>query len=599
MNTTQAKEHLIDGFRDELYKRHSWTGETAVSSMVRIILAIHLGSILLVLSAATLMLASCALNQDGVVPTAETRATDTSCCPSVTLPPQELTELTGAVPVETLTPGALVADDDNKDNSLVVMIPTSTSLPTETFTPAPTNTSLPTETSTPLPTETETVSLIDVFTASIEFKSSYKDYLDAMDLSTDQVMTFTEKREINGVVYRFLVAMPDQSKLTSEQQKYKNLYTANIVGYSVDGNAYSVFTPRSAREIQGIVIGTMSHPPGTGENRALFSSLKRGTFNSAITITDAWSNREKSEGKENLDYLDDQIEEVFSLNPRDPIIRISHLASHPTMPDWLQAKGNAEFQELVLEHISEHMEYVYLRVVKKARMMSTTDVVLEFNVTNEIWNSSIFAKKFGSRDQFIEAAVRTAMETREGMAYGKGQPIGDIRLGISQADSHYTEGTGFKQLLETLDYLEQRGVRVDYVDLHGHEKDFTDLPPISSVDNAFSVLRDYTGADGNPVDILIGEYDLHIGKLQGQDRFLQQASRYRAILDVALRLDVDSFTLWGVADSESWYETDIQEMEYRDSNADALVFNDKGKPKPSYYAIIGALSSRILGSDYP
>lgn len=41
MDTTQTKEHLIDSLRDELYKKHSWTGETAVKFMVPIILAIR------------------------------------------------------------------------------------------------------------------------------------------------------------------------------------------------------------------------------------------------------------------------------------------------------------------------------------------------------------------------------------------------------------------------------------------------------------------------------------------------------------------------------------------------------------------------------
>jgi type I restriction-modification system DNA methylase subunit len=36
-----TKERLIDGLRDELYKKHSWTGETAVHFMVPIILAIR------------------------------------------------------------------------------------------------------------------------------------------------------------------------------------------------------------------------------------------------------------------------------------------------------------------------------------------------------------------------------------------------------------------------------------------------------------------------------------------------------------------------------------------------------------------------------
>jgi type I restriction-modification system DNA methylase subunit len=43
--TTPTKERLIDKLRNELYKKHSWTGETAVNFMVPIILAIrHLDS---------------------------------------------------------------------------------------------------------------------------------------------------------------------------------------------------------------------------------------------------------------------------------------------------------------------------------------------------------------------------------------------------------------------------------------------------------------------------------------------------------------------------------------------------------------------------
>lgn len=73
-------------------------------------------------------------------------------------------------------------------------------------------------------------------------------------------------------------------------------------------------------------------------------------------------------------------------------------------------------------------------------------------------------------------------------------------------------------------------------------------------------------------------------------RYFKQAERYYDVLRTVLGTGVTEFTLWGIVDSESWFEDkDSSEPQYYSVNADALVFDDSGNPKMSYFAMLAAI----------
>ena len=350
-------------------------------------------------------------------------------------------------------------------------------------------------------------------------------------------------------------------------------------------------TPSNLGNRINILIGSVSDPPGSEPNADEYHRLKENRFNSSIAVTDVWSNREKQEGVKNWDYIDMQIDEALDLGVQ--VVRIVHLLSNDSIPDWLDGKTGAEVENISQEHIQEHMHYIYNKIQEECNGRGINNLTIEFNVVNELSYSSVFYKVAGGRDRFVLISCQKAIEVKNAILSekGSGDPNIQIRLGISDSDSHYIGGNGYQALLNFLTMLENNAIFMDYVDLHGHEKNVYALPDIRLIDGAIKSFAKYKNPSSKPIDVTIGEYDLNIKNWEGDSqRFLKQAERYFTVFNTFLNAGVKEILLWGVADSESWYEhKDEIETEYFSPNADPLVFDDNGMPKLDYYAIIAAV----------
>lgn len=487
-------------------------------------------------------------------------------------------------------------------------LPTATSLP-PTNTPFPTNTLVPTSTPVPtlvglsIPVPDPKVSNPELFDLSMP-DSLIPQFTNALNMAGIELTPEQVNQKINYQEFKdsdnnpFVVA---HYKIESDLVQKTEFLDQQIPLLTATQNIetkewkWNEATPSNLGYKFGILIGTLSAPPGTGTNRDKFHRLKENRFNGSVTVTDVWKNHEKQEGVKNWGYIDSQIGEAFDLETS--VIRINHLISNDAVPDWLKSKNKAEIEILTQEHIQEHMQYIYGKIEKECIKRGVNKFTIEFNIVNEIWHSSLFSQKAGGRDKFVLPTCQKAMEVKNAILNEKKSesPNIQIKFGLSHANSHYVGGEGYQQLHELLAMLENNNVYVDYVDLHSHEKDVFALPDIHLIDEAIKSFSKYKNPDGEPISVSIGEYDLNIMKWENDSqRFLKQAERYYAVFNVAINAGVKEITLWGVADDESWFEQkDEIEAKYYSLKADALVFDDNEKPKLDYYAILAALQNQV------
>lgn len=485
-------------------------------------------------------------------------------------------------------------------------LPTATSLPL-TNTPFPTNTLVPT--STPVPTlaglsiavPDPRVSNPELFDLS-KTDSFIPQFANALNTAgieltpeqVDQKIEYQDFKDNSGNPFVVAIYKIDHESIQQTEflDKPIPLLTA-IQSKETKGWKWSEATPSNLGEKLGILIGTVAQPPGSMTNAESFHRLKENRFNGSITVTDVWMNREKQEGVKNWGYIDTEIGEAFDLETG--VIRINHLISNDAIPDWLSSKNKAEIETLSQEHIQEHMRYIYEKIEKECITRGIDKFTIEFNVVNEIWHSSLFSQKSGGRDKFVLLSCQKAVEVKNAILHEKKSesPNIQIKLGLSHANSHYIGGEGYEQLHELLVMLENNNLHVDYVDLHGHEKDVLALPNTRLIDGAIRSFSKYKNLNGESIGVIIGEYDLNIMKWEkDHQRFLKQAERYYNVFSVSLNAGVKEITLWGVADDESWYadkEDKNVDSGYYSLNADALVFDDSGKPKLDYYAILASI----------
>ncbi len=412
----------------------------------------------------------------------------------------------------------------------------------------------------------------------------------------DQKIAYQEFKDHGGspfVVAHYTID-PDLNQKTESLDKPIPLF---IAAQSEETNdwIWREATPSQLGEKTGVLIGTTSYPPGTDTKSDKFHRLKENRFNSLIVVTDVWQNREKQEGEKNWGWIDSQINEALDLGAA--VIRIAHLLGTESIPGWLSSKNKDEIEALTQEHIQEHMRYIYSRVEKECTKRGIDKLTIEFNVVNELSYGEVFYKISGGRDRFVLISCQKALEIKDAILSEKGNttPNIQIRLGISDYDSHYVGGKGYKALYEFLEMLESNNVYMDYVDFHGHEKDVFALPDLHLIDEAIRSFANYKNISGEPISVTIGEYDLNIMNWENDpQRFLKQAERYYAVFNIFLNAGVKEIILWGVADDESWYEEKDIDSGYYSPNADALVFEESGKPKPGYYAISAAMQQYMV-----
>ena len=298
-------------------------------------------------------------------------------------------------------------------------------------------------------------------------------------------------------------------------------------------------------------------------------------FNAA-TITYTWSRREPSQSQFKMGWMDTQLKVAKQMNATN--IRLAHILTSDFYPDWVLNASKSEKEKLIRDHVRQVITYFVDRGVT------------QFNVVNEIWYSDDMARVFG-RDEYVLIAFDEANKIRDEIinkAKQRGIPPPEIKLGLSHADNHYSNGVGTPQSLELLKILAERGL-VDYIDVHFHIKDANNLPDPNDVRKVLETYQTFINSrTGKKIEVVVGEFDVNIAVYPQTDgaRYKKQAEIYYEYLKTILESGINEITFWGVVDNFSWYE--LGDAGNKQPDADALLFDDNGSPKLSFFALLKA-----------
>ncbi|RPK93996.1 MULTISPECIES: non-reducing end alpha-L-arabinofuranosidase family hydrolase [Streptomyces] len=218
---------------------------------------------------------------------------------------------------------------------------------------------------------------------------------------------------------------------------------------------------------------------------------------------------------------------------------------HSQLPAWVSSIGDAnDLRSVMNRHITTTMTHYKGKVY-------AWDVVNEAFVDGPggRLRSSVFQKVLG--DGFIEEAFRTARaaDSSAKLCYND--------YNIENWSDAKTQG-----VYNMVKDFKSRGVPIDCVGLQSHFG--ADGPPAS-----FQTTLANFAALG--VDVQITELDI------AQASLTHYANAVKACLSVARCTGI---TVWGVRDKDSWR-----------SDESPLLFDNNGKPKPAYDAVMKALNS--------
>ncbi len=487
-------------------------------------------------------------------------------------------------------------------SSLLVLVacqPAPTATPTPTNAPLPTNMLLPTATPTLTNTPTATVTPTATATATATvtprptivgldgipypeqqaLADAVRPYAKAMGLDAQKVVTEISYKQLND---------------KSNEKPFTIAVTKNgipLLTRDQKGEWYKT-TPSNLAPKLGFLVGTISRPPGTAPDANFWHSTKVGTFDNIMSITDVWANREKTRGVIVFGYQDQQID--YAINMGVSVIRVTHLAFDADNPAWLKGLSGPEAERELTRHIREHMQRVYDRVKAK---IGNKPITIEFNAVNEAWSTDFFSKQLGGTNNYVLAAVRIANKMREEILdkAKAGGPTGiSIEIGISQRDNHGINTGGTRLSLEALQFLQNNNEPLDYLDIHGHQKNTTSpayITPPDQIAQAMKAYQKFTARNGRPMKLVIGEHDLNIKDLTTPDRLIWQGNAaYNFILPM-FQNGVREYTTWGTPDTESWWflNQDQGSPQLNSPIADALPIDKDGNPKPFYYMIMKAM----------
>ena len=314
------------------------------------------------------------------------------------------------------------------------------------------------------------------------------------------------------------------------------------------------------------------------------TDIQVNNFNAA-TITYVWKNREKIQGMRDTSYVDRQLQ-LAKLGTSDPI-RLSHVISceKNSEPDWLKEIDSNEALEQALKD-----------QIRFAMKTYSAQGVTEFNVLNEPYPAySYLANRLG-RDHLVTLVFEEANLVRDEIinkAKANNKEVPVIKLGFSNSENHFANGVGTSPTLQIIEMLAEKGW-IDFVDVHFHVKDIKKAPSAEDVSNTVKKYGEIVNqTTGKPIEVVIGEMDFNIAKLLESDskRQLEKGTigyeYFRRLFDLGVR----EITFWGAIGSDSWYENG---QFSKDSNADALLFNDNGSPEILDFALNQAIIETLL-----
>jgi len=442
--------------------------------------------------------------------------------------------------------------------SLVPNTPTYTATASQTPTVEPTATIEPSPTL--VPTKSPEQALAE-FKESAEYKQGLEDYLNAMRLEKENVAITEEIKVINGQEYRFLVAMPDLTKLTLVQQKYPNIYRkCPIFVYETNYGWRQVYEKDmfSYHNINsGIAIAGTDYGKPDITKDSIAVDLIKNRFNSVNLSIFEWKYFEQEKGVINQE-VDSWIDGLYINWSGSKMTLIGHPLIWPDKnPSWLSTITDKE----------ELSKIIYSRVfstISKYPLINQWVVVNEpylqapqYNYTRPDHFYSILG------DEAYKIAFQAAKDANPEVVLILNDTLNHASSG---KNSMTTERT--KSILKLVD-------NIDAIGLQMHIED--ELP---TEEDIIKTLKSYNKP------IYVTEMDVDISKFfDNNTRLIKQAEIYQTIIRALIRSEVvKSVHFWAIGDKYSWLE-----LYEGKTNADATLYDDNLKPKAAFYAMLAEL----------
>jgi endo-1,4-beta-xylanase len=238
------------------------------------------------------------------------------------------------------------------------------------------------------------------------------------------------------------------------------------------------------------------------------------------------------------------------------------------LPAWLK-DGNYSKEELSAI-LQEYVTTVAAHYKGKVYIWS----IANESAGGSIYGGDFFQDKLGPA--YIENSFRWAQEADP-----------DALLMLNEIDNHSMvseKAVVFKKMYSLVEDMKNKGVKIDVVgmQMHLYPQSLTRMP--ASKQEVIDAMRAFSALG---VRIHITEFDvnLHYINASEQEEWQYQASIYQEMLEACLESGVcDGFSLFGVADHETWYRP-----AYGMLDADPLLFDREYNPKPAYFAIFETL----------
>jgi GH35 family endo-1,4-beta-xylanase len=446
--------------------------------------------------------------------------------------------------------------------SLVPNTPTYTATASQTPTVEPTATI---ETSPTLVPTKSPEQVLAEFKESAEYKQGLQDYLNAMGLEAGNVKVAEKTKVINGKEYRFLVATPDQDKLTPEQKKYMDVFQPVPLFILLQDEHDLRWTnnPRIISKIVEFPLGVLLQP-----NFRLTTEIIGNHFSIGVVTSSANNILRKTINTEaqnyDLTWPERQVE-LAKINNQQ--IRFQTLLHRDRLPE--------DFRNLTREQAITLLEN-YFSTIFNYFETKHPGIIEEYVVLSEARpnepSRDVLARVIGQ--DYPEIIFKIAALARD-------QVSPQIKIGYIDTENLLSSD---KRSNLNKEILSKIFPFVDFFGVEGH----TFSNPNLNVANAVGNLNAYKDLLGKEGYIIIAENDISLKNDTSTLRLFNQATTLSLVLEIAKKADVESFTFWGIGDSTSWLEEPGREKQtlLASPNADPTIFNDQMNPKPAYYTLM-------------
>lgn len=479
-----------------------------------------------------------------------------------------------STPFYTSTP----TPEAEKTTQVAALTPMRTLMPSATIPPTTTPTPRPTL----QPVDFVDGSLVIPGVPVLEEKglldAALENYFSAMGLTTEQVeiryQLLTGESGRKAVV---ALALPVKVPM----QKYAQLYgpTPLIIAYIDDSNGKWQWQPLGLRDVAGLAgkkIGTTAPWMRDATDQAKQFLIRE--FNTlAIENSFDWKNIEPTRG-EISPKRDTQIRNVINFAQQNSMeVMGGPILGWDDKPEWIVAEPHtADELDAMLR---EHVRLILLQYPE----IKYWGISNEFHSLSKGWHDDPIQRKFIEANQNPDEILRIVFDEAR-----KVRP--DAILILSDNGNETTAGLNYARNYKFSKWLRELNV-LDMISMHMHL--IGSEPP--SKDRLVRAMQSYKDID---VQVRIGELDVVLKGIKGEDRFLRQASIYKDAVSALLETDAgDVIVTWNYGDNQSWLEnTSIGLGDRVSPDNDPTMFGDAPllKPKPAYYAVLQAFYEYLL-----